>query len=73
MKITKAMIIECVRGLRSSDEREQARAEARLVEILHIVATDGRHWRAAAWLLERSFPERWAKPKIPRPKGPPVD
>jgi hypothetical protein len=62
------MIIQALQGLRGEDEQQQARAEVLLVQILHAAATDGRQWRAAAWLLERRFPERWAKPKSNRPR-----
>lgn len=39
-------------------ERARAQAEAQLVETI----ADAKSWQAAAWLLERGWPEVWAKP-----------
>jgi hypothetical protein len=48
------------RELRAQVERARAEAEARAVTQIARASTED--WRAAAWLLERSFPERWGKP-----------
>ncbi|HZU76708.1 MAG TPA: hypothetical protein VFA70_08085 [Dehalococcoidia bacterium] len=46
-------------------ERARAEAEARM---LLVVQTAARlHWQAAAWFLERAFPDRWGR----RPVQPP--
>ncbi len=53
-------------------QRAQAEGEARNVALIARAATDS--WQAAAWLLERSAPERWGRParraETPAP-GPP--
>jgi hypothetical protein len=43
-------------------------SEPELVDAIGAAAEPG-SWRAAAWLLERRWPERWAKPG-PRPAKP---
>lgn len=47
------------RVLREAVERARAEHETILVAQLNRAAAKG-SWRAAAWLLERRFPERWA-------------
>ena len=41
---------------------EQARAEAETRHVALIAKASARSWQAAAWLLERQYPERWGKP-----------
>lgn len=41
---------------------EQARAEAEARHVALIAKASARSWQAAAWLLERQYPERWGKP-----------
>ena len=48
-----------------------ARAEPGLVAAI-VTAAKGGHWQAAAWLLERAFPDRWARPDA-RQTAPPSD
>jgi hypothetical protein len=45
-----------------------AQAEPGLVAALIQAAQRG-HWQAAAWLLERSFPDRWARRDPTAPAG----
>jgi hypothetical protein len=52
---------ERYRALREAVERARAEHEAILVAQLGRAAAKG-SWRAAAWLLERAYPERWALP-----------
>ena len=41
---------------------EQARAEAESIQVVRVSqAANNGSWQAAAWLLERRHPERWAK------------
>jgi len=47
------------------------RAEPGLVASVIAAAQRG-HWQAAAWLLERSFPERWGRKEVAAP-APPKD
>jgi transposase len=48
--------------------RARAESEAGLVARIASVAGKG-SWQAAAWLLERRFPERWGKPgETPKPE-----
>lgn len=48
------------RDFRHRVERAQSEGEARNVALIARAATD--NWQAAAWLLERRYPERWARP-----------
>jgi hypothetical protein len=41
---------------------ETARAEAELRLVAQVGRAASRSWHAAAWLLERQYPERWGKP-----------
>ena len=50
------------RKFRAAVEQAQAEAEATLVARISKAAANG-SWQAAAWLLERGSPERWAKKK----------
>ena len=45
---------------RDAVEKARAEAEAQKLKAIHIAATDGT-WQAAAWWLERSFPDRWGR------------
>lgn len=66
------------REFRERISSARAEAEARAVTIIATAARED--WRAAAWLLERSFPERWGssaererlneKPKADAPPDP---
>ena len=47
------------RGFRQAIEQARAEAEAILVGRVQKAAQAG-SWRAACWLLERQWPERWA-------------
>lgn len=49
------------RDFRAAIEQARAEAEATLVTRIAKAAQNG-SWSAAAWLLERRAPERWAKP-----------
>lgn len=61
-----------VRGSRDGDEfehyrqfrtrMERAMAAGEATRVRQIAAAGKDDWRAAAWMLERSAPERWAKP-----------
>ena len=45
------------------DRVERARAQSEAVLVVRIArAAERGSWRAAAWLLERRYPERWARP-----------
>lgn len=48
------------REFREKVQRARAEAETRNVAIIAQAATE--NWQAAAWLLERAYPERWARP-----------
>lgn len=41
---------------------ELALAEAETVNVARVAAATRESWQAAAWLLERRHPERWARP-----------
>jgi hypothetical protein len=45
---------------------EQARAEGEARNVAQIARAAAEDWRAAAWLLERSAPERWGRPEARR-------
>ena len=46
-------------------EKASAHSESRLVSLIAVAAQ--RDWRAAAWMLERRFPERYAAAAAPAP------
>lgn len=46
------------------DEIETARAEGELRSVARIAAAAVENWQAAAWLLERQYPDRWARPAV---------
>lgn len=48
------------RGFREAIEQARAESEAGMVARIAKAASNG-SWQAAAWLLERRAPERWAK------------
>jgi hypothetical protein len=59
------------RQLREAVERARAESESVLVARIGQAAAKG-SWQAAAWLLERRFPERWMKPtERPLPEAAP--
>ncbi len=39
----------------------RARAEAEAIHVAHVAGASVKDWRAAAFLLERSYPQRWRK------------
>jgi transposase-like protein len=41
---------------------EQARAEGEAAHVAQIARAGRESWQAVAWLLERQYPERWARP-----------
>lgn len=43
---------------------EKARAEGESMLVGHIAAKAATDWRAAAWLLERQYPERWGRVSV---------
>jgi hypothetical protein len=50
-------------GFRAALEAAEAGLELGLVAEIRKAASAG-DWKAAAWLAERRFPERWSKPEI---------
>jgi hypothetical protein len=48
------------------DRVEQARAEGEVRNVTQIATAARESWQAAAWLLERSYPERWGRPSAPQ-------
>jgi hypothetical protein len=46
---------------RGPTSRRRALSESQLLAVVEDSARDG-SWNAAAWLLERRWPERWVKP-----------
>jgi hypothetical protein len=59
-----------LRELQEEIDRASAEGEARSVTRIAQAASDS--WQAAAWLLERSAPERWARPAQRADEKPPV-
>lgn len=54
---------------------EQARAEGETRNVALIAQAALTNWQAAAWLLERQYPERWARPsqrETAAPSAPPA-
>jgi len=67
---------EQLREFRESFERVEAEAEVLKVSRIAQAADNGR-WQAAAWWLERKYPERWAqqtkiKAELSGPDGRPI-
>lgn len=57
-----------VRGYKGFDaDVEQALAEGEGVNVARIVHAGKSNWRAAAWLLERQFPNKYGPPPPPLP------
>jgi hypothetical protein len=50
---------EPYRSFRQSVEQARADAETRNIAIVATAAAT--NWQAAAWLLERTYPDRWAR------------
>lgn len=50
-------------GFRAALEAAEAGLELGLIAEIRKAASAG-DWKAAAWLAERRFPERWSKPEI---------
>ena len=48
------------------DRVEQARAEGEVRNVTSIASAARESWQAAAWLLERQYPERWGRPSSPQ-------
>lgn len=44
-----------------SDAVEKALAEAEIRDVMRIEKAAGEQWQAAAWRLERKFPDRWGR------------
>lgn len=49
----------------------RARAEGEARGIATIANAAGENWQAAAWLLERQYPERWGRPAVRSAEEPP--
>jgi hypothetical protein len=54
------------------DEIEAARAEGEVRAIARIAAAATESWQAAAWLLERQYPDRWGRPATRPEERPPA-
>lgn len=48
--------------LRERFDRARADGEMRAVALVSAAAAD--NWQAAAWLLERQYPDRWSRPAL---------
>ena len=48
------------------ERAEQARAEGEVRNVTSIASAARESWQAAAWLLERQYPERWGRPSSPQ-------
>lgn len=46
------------------DAFEQARVQRRIELLRKVEAAADKHWQAAAWILEREWPERYARPEL---------
>ncbi len=46
-------------------KRAEADGELALVQCIRSAALEGKTWQCAAWLLERRFPQRWARKERP--------
>jgi transposase len=66
---------EAFRNFREAVEKAKADAEVRDIALIDKAAHDG-SWQAAAWKLERKFPNRWGRvtrTEISGPEGKPVE
>lgn len=48
----------------------RARAEAEAIHVAHVAGASSKDWRAAAFLLERSYPQRWRRRDTVHQAGP---
>lgn len=66
---------EIYRQFRQTVEKAKADAEVRDIALIDKAAHDG-SWQAAAWKLERKFPQKWGRlnrTEISGPEGKPVE
>lgn len=63
---------EPYRSFCTSLKSARAAAEVRSVALIQQAATGGT-WQAAAWYLERSYPERWGRTRVEVTGGPSGD
>jgi transposase len=66
---------ESYRQFRHAVEKAKADAEVRDIALIDKAAHDG-SWQAAAWKLERKFPQKWGRvnrTEISGPEGKPVE
>ena len=66
---------ECVKFL---DALEKAMAEAEMIDVMTIRKASAENWQAAAWRLERKFPDKWGRRDTVRnelsgPNGAPIE
>ena len=59
-----AMMMRRKRKPEFDEAMEAAEASAEMALLAHVVKAAPKDWRAAMGLLERRFPERWARPEI---------
>lgn len=45
-------------------KKAEANRKNNLLVKIHQAAQEPRHWQAAAWLLERQYPEEFARPEV---------
>ena len=59
-------------GLQEELQTARAAGEVRAIARIAQAAAEG-NWQASAWLLERQYPDRWARPatRLGEEKGPP--
>lgn len=43
---------------------DRARADAEVRHVALVAAAAAENWQAAAWLLERQYPDRWSRPTL---------
>lgn len=53
-------------------ERAEAEAMLALLTLIRAAAENPKHWRAAAWILERRWPETWGRPYKSKPSPTPM-
>ena len=52
------------RELSKALKKAETNRKNNLLVKLHQAAQDPKHWQAAAWLLERQYPEEFARPEV---------